>query len=298
VRSVRTIAVAICIASNFLSLHLAFSQENVVIVLDDSGSMNTKMQSRSSRMDAAKKALASVLKQFRPDTKLGLLLLNGARNHDHWAIPLDHLSANQATKLILSLHADGGTPLGERLREGADALLKLREKQFYGNYRLLVVSDGEAEDRKMLDAYLPDILSRGIMVDAIGVDMSQDHSLATRVHSYRRADDDAALEKALQEVFAERIESSGDGSQEDYRLLQAIDDSTAKDVLAAISKSNNSAITATKKPEQWSASGDTVSRSFPMAGVLVGMFICIAPVLLMVIAITLLAAKLGRRHRS
>lgn len=217
--------------------------DSVVIVLDDSGSMNEKMSGGVRRIDAAKKAITIILKQFPVDTKLGLLLLNGDRAKNHWAIPLESLSVPQATRRVESVSADGGTPLGDRMREGADALMQLREKQIYGSYRLLIVTDGEANDAKLLSQYLPDVLSRGLIVDAIGVDMKQDHTLATRVHSYRRADDAQALSQAVQEVFAEKSDASTADSDADFALLQAIDDETARESLIALAKPNNVAIT-------------------------------------------------------
>lgn len=283
-----------------------FGQENVVIILDDSGSMKTPMSSGSSRIEAAKSAITSVLKQFPRDTKLGLLLLNGARNKDHWAIPPNPLSVSQATSLVAAIRAEGGTPLGDKMREGADALLKLREKQVYGNYRLIIVSDGEAEDKKLLESYLPDILSRGIMVNVIGVDMKKDHSLATRVHSYRRADDQAALEKAIEEVLAERIDASGGNQNSDYETLEGLDDQLAKDVLASLAKLNNSMITGAAKPNSWDVNSPHLSQtpgnspstvSGPsIASILVGMVACFAPVFLFVIVIATLIARAGKKQ--
>ena len=246
----------------------SFASDSVVIVLDDSGSMNEKMSGGIKRIEAAKNAIKIVLRQFSPETKVGLLLLNGDRAKQHWAIPLEHLSVSQATRRVESVVADGATPLGERMREAADALLKQREQQIYGTYRLLIVTDGEANDAKMLAQYLPDVLSRGLMVDAIGVDMKQYHSLATRVHSYRRADDPVALSRAVQEVFAEKTDSSVSDDQEYYSLLQAFDDETAKEALFALSKPNNSPIVGFAIPTESSvpmALPSTVSTGVPSA---------------------------------
>ena len=61
---------------------------------------------------------------------------------------------------IDSITSQGGTPLGEYMKQGADALLDARKKQFgYGTYRLLVVTDGEANDAGLVDGYTPDIIS-------------------------------------------------------------------------------------------------------------------------------------------
>ena len=242
-------------------------------------------------MEAAKSAIAAVLKQFKRDTKLGVLLLNGSLSKEHWVIPLEPLSVETSTRSVKALRADGGTPLGDRIREGADALLKMREKQIFGNYRLLIVTDGEANDARLLAAYLPDVLSRGIIVDAIGVDMKQDHSLATQVHSYRRADDQAALQKAVQEVFAERDDSASGNSADDFSLLEAIDSGTAKEVINLLAKPNNSAIVGVSKPVNWSKvveTGDSFSWS-----ILIGMLTCIVPLLLFVIVIGKVLSKLS-----
>jgi uncharacterized protein YegL len=277
----------------------AIAQENVVIVLDDSGSMNETMRNGNSRMEAAKKAIAATLQKFDAKTKLGILLLNGAQGKDHWVVPLSPLSAGPTTRLVTSLSANGGTPLGERMREGADALLKSREKQIYGTYRLLVVTDGEANDGRLLNAYLPDILSRGLVVDAIGVDMKTDHSLATLVHSYRKADDDAALEKALEEVFAEKIVSQGAG-KDDYQLLEGLEADTAKEALVLLSRPNNTPIESKAKPVHWgnvqSGGDDSI-----LTAILGGILGCIIPLILFFVLLNVVVSKFkkpqNRRRR-
>lgn len=279
------------------------ASDNVVIVLDDSGSMNERMSGGVRRIDAAKKAISAVLKQFPADTKLGLMLLNGDRSKQHWAIPLEHLSVPQAIRRVESVSADGGTPLGERMREGAEALLRLREKQIYGNYRLLIVTDGEANDAKLLNLYLPDVLSRGLMVDAIGVDMRQDHSLATRVHSYRRADDAAALSKAIEEVFAEKVDSSAANSNADFALLQALDDEAAKEALNALSKPNNTPIVGVSLPAHFNvAVGNqpSVQGTSFMGTFVVTIMCCMFPVVVIVIVLAVFLSKSkvgGKKNR-
>ena len=222
----------------------AGSNDYVVIVLDDSGSMREVMQrDRRSRIDAAKSSLIKVIEQITPGTNVGLLLLNGARANNHWFIPVGPVNQKQAIERIGSLQANGGTPLGEALRIASDELLSIRSKKIYGTYRLIVVTDGEASDQVLLDQYLPDILSRGILIDAIGVDMRGNHSLATRVHSYRRADDQASLSSAIQEIMAERSGTDQAGDQEDFAMLDGLGDLDVAEVLKALSKPNNEKVT-------------------------------------------------------
>jgi hypothetical protein len=125
------------------------------------------------------------------------------------------------------------------MKIAADALLTLRDRERYGTYRLLIVTDGEATDAERVEAYLPDILSRGITVDVIGVDMQDDHSLATKVHSYRRADDPASLTRALQETFAESSGAPDDAGTSDFEQLAPIPNEVAVAALAALTVSGN-----------------------------------------------------------
>ena len=81
-------------------------------------------------------------------------------------------------------------PWAHSSRKAPTGCSKSAPRQFgYGSYRLLIVTDGEATDGSLTDRYTPEIIARGITMDVIGVNMKKDHTLATKVHSYRRADD-------------------------------------------------------------------------------------------------------------
>jgi uncharacterized protein YegL len=194
-------------------------------------------------MDAAKRALVKVVEQIPDTTNVGILLLNGARANNHWLVPLGALDKKNATIKVNSIGANGGTPLGEAMRIASDQLLQARNKSVYGTYRLIVVTDGEATDKVLLDQYLPDILSRGLIVDAIGVNMAGNHSLATQVHSYRRADDEAALSNAIVEILAESSGDNSGSSDSDFELLNALNDVDAGEILKALAKPNNDPVT-------------------------------------------------------
>lgn len=219
---------------------LALADGNVVvIVLDDSGSMNDRMKSdgkREPRMVVAKRALQKLVEQLpEEETQLGVLLLNGSKKTGGWLVPLGRLYREDTLKKIQIVLPNGGTPLGRSLKTAMDALLEHRRKQPAGDYRLLVVTDGEATDKKLLQTYLPDIVARGIFVDVIGVDMQSDHTLAQRSHSYRRADDAASLERALTEVFAESTYSDDfNAAQADFDMLAAIPDELAEKALVGL----------------------------------------------------------------
>ncbi len=177
---------------------------NVVVVLDASGSMNSFMRGTTTvKMDAAKDALKEVLAQVPPDTHIGLLVFGGGDNKE-WRFPLGPRDDNKIKAAIDRATPNGGTPLGRFIAMGTDALKDKRKKQLgYGTYRLLVVTDGQASDPEKVNVYAPSVISSGIRLDVIGVDMSGKHKLANWAHSYRSADDPQALKKAVADVFAE-----------------------------------------------------------------------------------------------
>jgi uncharacterized protein YegL len=212
----------------------------VVVLLDDSGSMNDRMRNgnqKQPRMEVAKTALRRVIEQLPESTQLGVLLLNGSSKTDGWLIPLGPLDRGSAISRIDQLRARGGTPLGRAMKVAVDELQELRRQQPYGDYRLLVVTDGEASDRGVLQRNLPEIISRGIVIDVIGVDMKSDHSLAQLSHSYRRANDAASFERAVSEIFAESASLDDSiAGQSDFDLLAGLPDDFAQESLRALSQ--------------------------------------------------------------
>ncbi len=220
--------------------------DNIVIVLDASGSMNSKMHhSNESKMAVAKAALLDVLRLVPDSTHIGMLVFSGRGFDNEWIYPLGPRDDAKLSEAINKPIGRGGTPLGEYIKKGADRLLEARNKQHgYGSYRLLIVTDGAAGDPDLVDAYTPEVIARGITMDVIGVNMDSDHTLATKVHSYRRGNDPAALKQAIAEVFAE-VSSAGDGGvaeEEAFAILQSIPGELALSILESLSASGNAPI--------------------------------------------------------
>lgn len=238
--------------------------DNVVIVLDASGSMNDNMKGTSTRkINAAKMAIKEVMKTIPRNTQVGLLVFGGKANG--WVYPLRARDDTTLFHAVDGLSAGGGTPLGAYMKQGADRLLAARELQYgYGSYRLLVVTDGEANDAALVEAYTPDIVARGIITDVIGVDMAKAHTLATKVHSYRRANDPTALKKAIQEVFAEVGKTSDGQSGEDaFEELAGLPDEIAMTIVSALASSGNHPIGGSPGD---SAAGGVTQTGKPSAG--------------------------------
>lgn len=237
-----TCAAAVAWAAATPGAEAADHSDNVVIVLDASGSMKGALQGTSmDRMSAAKASLKAVLQRVPPTTHIGLLVFS-ARNAPagDWFYPLRPRDDAALLRAIDSIEPHGSTPLGRYIKMGADRLLEERAKQFgYGSYRLLIVTDGEAQDRQLVDRYTPEVIARGITVDVIGVAMSQNHTLATRVHSYRRANDPAALNRALAEVFAEVSASARDSAAEGFELLAPLPSQVALAMIQGLAAAPN-----------------------------------------------------------
>ncbi|MEE2947412.1 MAG: VWA domain-containing protein [Verrucomicrobiota bacterium] len=215
--------------------------DNVVVVVDASGSMGTHMAGTGrDRMTVAKDALKQVLAQIPDTTHIGILVFP----RGDWIYPLGPRKESMLAGAIDSIGEGGGTPLGQYMKRGADELLKAREKQFgYGTYRLLIVTDGEAGDRRLVETFTPDIIARGITIDVIGVEMASRHTLATRVHSYRNANNPESLRQAISEVFAEVASSDGGTAGEDaFELIADLPEVTASAMLKSLSTSGNQPI--------------------------------------------------------
>lgn len=262
---------------------VARADQNVVVVLDDSGSMRDRMRTengRIERMDAAKRALLEVLNNLPPQTNVGVLALNTRVDGSNWIVPLGSVDRSQWEANIDSIRADGGTPLGEFMRTAADELLVARGSQIYGTYRLLVVTDGEANDAGLVESYLPQILSRGLIVDVIGVDMSDEHSLAARAHSYRSAVDDASLKQAISEVFAE-TSADDQNAQDDFELIAGLPDGFAETALATLTRTSHEPLAEAGTPEaeelriNYNTANPTPPKtSSDAVGILFGSLIC------------------------
>jgi hypothetical protein len=212
-----------------------FARQNIVIVLDDSGSMDESMRvggQKRSKMEVAKDSLKTVIKDLRGNTSLGIYLLNRG-----WLVSLGELDKSATLRQIDGVDASGGTPLGRAIKEGTDALLEQRQKERYGSYRLLVVTDGEANDENLLERYIGDVLSRGIVVDVIGVAMKDTHTLASRAHSYRRGDNPDSLTQALSEVLAETGGTS-DTAEADFEIAAALSDELAGSIISTLAETS------------------------------------------------------------
>ena len=241
-------------------------KDNIVVILDASGSMQEKFSGdqTKSKMEAAKAALLEVLSKIPDDTHIGLLVFSGANIQSEWVYPLGAKDTQKLTAAIQLPQPSGNTPLGRYIRIGANRLLEQREKQYnYGNYRLLVVTDGEASDTDKVRHYTPEILNRQIRIDVIGVDMQTDHMLAKVVDSYRKADNPGELVAAVSQILAETGDTSTDVSGEDaFEYIAPLSDEIAADLIQRLTTPpRNTAIAV--KPTETRPSQTSTPRQTP-----------------------------------
>lgn len=184
----------------------AFAEDgknNIIILLDNSASMDEQMRSvRETKMNIAKKVLAASVDKIPADTNIGLITFDG------WVYELGIIERPSLIQAINSSNTSrtSGTPLGTYMKKAADRLLQEREKSIgSGTYKLLVVTDGNPtnEPAGLVEKYLPDILSRGLKIECIGVDMALNHNLSNKVHRYMKADDPKSFQENLNKVLGE-----------------------------------------------------------------------------------------------
>lgn len=247
--------------------------EHVVILLDASMSMTTDMTPDQTRMDAAKAAIGRVVEGLPDGVPLGLVAFT-TEGRTEWFHPMGPLDKARFREGLAAIEPGGGTPLGAYIEVAANALLKARKaSEGFGEYRLIVVTDGEAEDPDRMEAAAQALLARGIVLDVVGVQMETDHSLARMAQSYRNADDAGALERAVSALLAETGDSAAqDGDAEAYALAAAFSDSTAGPVLRALAGSSldNSPIGDTAGPPRDDAAPPAKAPSKQVLYVLAG----------------------------
>jgi len=213
----------------------------IVVILDNSGSMNTQLAGRNTRIAAAKEALLKVLQQLPAQAEVGVLLLNPG-SQGRWQVPLGPLDIGATREAVNRVRADGYTPLGESMKMAANSLLELRGKQKYGTYKLLIITDGEATDAELVERYLPEIQSRGLLMDVIGVAMGSQHRLATRANTYRNVEDPESLEKAISAVVLgeSSSDSRDDTGESDFELIAPLPAELAAASLAVLASPTTS----------------------------------------------------------
>lgn len=172
---------------------------NFYFVLDGSDSMNRGC-SGATKIDQLKRAVEQFMGNVPKDANIGALVfdITGVRE----VVELGPNNHDRFLKAVRAMRAEHGTPLGQTIALGAQKLhAQYKKQQGYGEYRLIVVTDGEASDN--LDDGLRVADRLGIPIYTIGFCIPGGHSLATASASYADANSEAELKVALSKTVAE-----------------------------------------------------------------------------------------------
>jgi Ca-activated chloride channel homolog len=182
---------------------------NFVFLLDNSSSMGETIPSGgdkgfSTKMEGAKWAIHEFMKQV-PDSNVNLgLVIFGNSDDGIELIPLGSKNRKSFLKAVDDISASTNTPLGEAIKYGVSKLVEQYKKQLgYGEYRLIVVTDGEANGSVSIETAALYAAKYNIPIYTIGFGMSSDHSLKQYSVSYRTANSSADLAKGLEETLGE-----------------------------------------------------------------------------------------------
>lgn len=178
---------------------------NFYVVLDGSGSMTDRACKGDGRkMEQAKSALEVFSKAVPRNANLGLLVFDNSGISERVSLATDNRQA--FIKAVFAINPSGGTPLRDALALARQRLEDQARRQFgYGEYNLVVVTDGEANPGQDPLQVVNDMLARSpIIVHTIGFCISTKHSLNQPGRTvYKAANDRASLERGLEAALAE-----------------------------------------------------------------------------------------------
>jgi len=180
------------------------SRRNFLIVLDGSGSMADVDHSGGlPKLTAARNAIKAFIGKLRPDDNVGLCAFDSGGVSMRSSLSIDRAGFNSALDAI---RADSGTPLGPAINLGYASLQKQGARQLgYGEYYLVVVTDGEANEGVDPGRVVDKIVAESpVIISTVGFNIGQGHSLhRPGLTLYHDATNLKELNDGLESVLAE-----------------------------------------------------------------------------------------------
>jgi len=178
---------------------------NIYIVFDASGSMGEGgCSGGEAKILVAKRAVLEFAKSIPGNVNLGLVAFDSSGTRER--LPLSPLNNEALESTVGSVSFGGGTPLSAAMRIGYEALTEQGKKQLgYGEYHLLVVTDGRANNVQELNREVHRILKKSpVIIDTIGFCIDENHSLhQPGKTNYSTASDFDSLVQGMRSVLAE-----------------------------------------------------------------------------------------------
>jgi hypothetical protein len=181
---------------------------NFYFIFDGSGSMSEALTRQctgdrrfGSRLEGAKWAVEQFLPLMPRDVYLGLWIFDADGSRER--VPLGPDNYGAFLTEVRRTRAGGNTPLTESIAQGVNRLVQQRDHQLgYGEFRLIVVTDGQATGRPLPKA-VTYAREQRIPIYTIGLCIGEKHDLRKYSVSYRAADSIEALKRGLEETLAE-----------------------------------------------------------------------------------------------
>lgn len=179
---------------------------NFYFIVDGSGSMDsgpgqdcTGSQSFNKKILGAKWAVKQFLQKVPDNVNIGLYVFDNSGQEER--VPLGSGNRQKFLEAIEAIEPGRDTPLARAIELGTDRLVEQYKKQLgYGEYRLIVVTDGRADYIPSASEYA---IRKRIAIYAIGLCIGENHPLRHYSVSYRAADSFEDLAAGLEETLAE-----------------------------------------------------------------------------------------------
>ncbi|ABK19159.1 vWA domain-containing protein [Syntrophobacter fumaroxidans] len=179
---------------------------NYYVIMDSSGSMNeVRCSGNRTKSEAAKTALAQFARITPKDANMGLAVFDAYGIAER--VPLGLENRDKFIAAVNATAPGNGTPLHDALLLGYRRLEETARRQAgYGEYHLVVITDGQAypqnQDPTPVVAYI--LRQSPVVIHTIGFCIGTDHSLNQPGRTvYRAADNPRELQQGLEEVLAE-----------------------------------------------------------------------------------------------
>lgn len=178
---------------------------NYYLVLDASGSMgDSNCTNGQSKLEVAKAAVVKFIKKIPDNANIGLVIFDGRGTREY--TQLGGKRKDGAIKQVMQAYSGGGTPLKTSIEHAYKSLSSQAVKQLgYGEYHLVVVTDGEASNGEEPNYIVQDLLNHSpVVLHTIGFCIKGGHSLNQAGNTfYKSANNPEQLATGLDSVLAE-----------------------------------------------------------------------------------------------
>lgn len=187
--------------------------KNYYVVFDGSGSMDyAGCSDGQKKIDVAKKALTDFAATLPQDVNLGLVTFDISGINEK--VPLARSNRDVFRNQVAECQVGGATPLKDSIALALAKLTDQARKQLgYGEYHLVVVTDGEAypEDQDPRGIVQKTLSGTPVVIHTVGFCVDSSHSLNQPGKTvYHAANNPEELAKGLKSVLAESADFNVD----------------------------------------------------------------------------------------